>query len=288
MHNVKSDFSESVRRLLRPLVKIMMREGITYSDFASIARMAFVESATFDFGSVGTKTPASAVCALAGISSKDLVNTLNEMDQFDASQASTIGNPYAVVLHGWYNDREYVGPYGFPVDLPFVGNELSFTALAERYAPNVSPEIVLQELIRMEAVKEVGNQVWKPLKQEFIDPTLNPENLKRMASLVESVLATLENNTRGAQDGEDLFERTTIVDLPLTRSQLHALQAFLKVVGGQFMQRVDSFSAVDLQRQDPIRVGEVANLRAGVQCFLYVEPKPDWTNSRAGIDFKVN
>ena len=29
-------------------------------------------------------------------------------------------NPFAEsALHGWHNDRDYVGPYGFPVDLAF-------------------------------------------------------------------------------------------------------------------------------------------------------------------------
>ena len=47
--NVKTALSMSLRRLLRPLVRIMLREGLTYSHFAAIAQIAFVESAAKDF-----------------------------------------------------------------------------------------------------------------------------------------------------------------------------------------------------------------------------------------------
>jgi len=196
-----------------------------------------------------------------------------------------VSNPFARVLHGWHNDRDYVGPYGFPVDLPFVGSPLSFTLLTARHASGVSPQVVLKELKRIDAVTEVGANIWKPLKQEYIEPNLSPENLRRMASLVESLLATLENNTRSARDGTDLFERTMIVDAPLTAAQLLELQSYLKVYGGQFLQRVDAFAAVDLQEKMGIKPGEVADIRAGLQCFLYVEPEADEVRLRDTIDF---
>ena len=54
--NVKTTaLSVSIRRLLRPLVKIMLREGLTYPHFAAIAQMAFVESAAKDFVGKGNE-----------------------------------------------------------------------------------------------------------------------------------------------------------------------------------------------------------------------------------------
>jgi hypothetical protein len=198
-----------------------------------------------------------------------------------------LANPFARVLHGWHNDRDYVGPYGFPVDLPFADGLLNFTILAGRHAPGVSPEIILQELKRVDAVTEVGLNVWKPLKQEYIEPSLSPENLGRMASLVESLLSTLENNTSRTRAGTDLFERTVNVDAPLTNNQLIALQSYMKVVGAQFLQRVDAFAAIDLQENMGVQPGEVANIRAGLQCFLFVEPVGDATPLRESIEFNA-
>ena len=283
--NVKTALSLSLLRLLRPLVRIMLREGLTYPHFAAIAQMAFVESAAKDFVEKGMKSSATSVCALTGMTAQEVKAAVIERERFDSSELLEVTNPFARVLHGWHNDRDYVGPYGFPVDLPFDGSPLCVTNLTARHAAGVSPHAVLIELQRVGAVTEVGFNVWKPLKQEYIDPSLSPENLGRMASLVESLLSTLENNTRGKRDGTDLFERTMIVDAPLTKVQLLELQAHLKVVGGQFLQRVDTFAAVDLQEKMGVKPGEIADIRAGLQCFLYVESATDDTRLRDAIEF---
>ena len=262
----------------------MLREGLTYSHFAAIAQMAFVESAAKDFAGKGMKSSEVSVCALTGMTSEEVRNVLIEQERFDSSELLEVSNPFARVLHGWHNDRDYVGPYGFPVDLPFEGGPLSLTILTNRHAVGVSPHAVLKELRRVDAIAEVGFNIWKPLKQEYIEPTLSPENLGRMASLVESLLSTLENNTRTNREGAPLFERTMIVDAPLTAAQLNELDGFLKVFGGQFLQRVDTFAAVDLQEKMGTKPGELADIRAGLQCYLYVESTPDETRLRDSIE----
>jgi Family of unknown function (DUF6502) len=283
--NVKTALSVSLRRLLRPLVKIMLREGLTYSHFATIAQMAFVESAAKDFAGKGMKSTATSVCALTGMPLEQLKAVLVDQEQYEASEMLEFANPFARVLHGWHNDRDYVGPYGFPVDLHFETGKLNFSVLAARHAPGVSPETILQELLRVGAVTEVGSNVWKPLKQEYIEPSLSPVNLGRMASLVESLLSTLENNTSRSRTGTDLFERTVNVDTPLTTKQLLSLQSYMKTVGAQFLHRVDAFAAVDLQENVGVQPGEVADIRAGLQCYLFVEPVSDSSPLRDAIEF---
>jgi hypothetical protein len=283
--NVKTVLLVALKRLLRPLVRIMLREGLTYGQFSSIAKMAFLESAAKDFIGKGMKSSMSSVCALSGMSVEQVRSVLLEQERFEALEVSEVSNPFAKVLSGWHNDRDCVGPYGYPIDLPFAGNPLSFSILVHRHALDVAPEIILQELKRVGAVAEVGANVWKPLKQEYIEPSLSPENVVRMAGLVESLLSTLENNTRKGREGTDLFERTMFVHEPLASYQLLELQAYLKVFGGQFLQRVDAFAAVDLQEKMALKQGDVAEIRAGLQCFLYVEPAPDTTRLRDVIEF---
>ena len=96
-------------------MRIMLREGLTFSHFAAIAKMAFVESAAKDFAGKGMKASVSSVCALTGMSLDEVNSVLLEQEQFEASEVLEVSNPFARVLHGWHNDRDYVGPYGFPV-----------------------------------------------------------------------------------------------------------------------------------------------------------------------------
>ena len=275
--NVKKVLAVSLRRLMRPLVRIMLREGFTYSNFAAIARMAFIDCAAKDFETKGHKASPQSVSAFTGIPIPELRDVLRDQEEFEHLGELVPSNPFARVLHAWHNDKDYVGPYGFPIDLPFEGPTLSVTALTARHAPGVSPFAVVKELRRMGALTEVGANIWKPLVQEYIDPSLSAENIKRLAGLVESLFATMEKNTRAreSRDGSELFERTMIVDSPLTKRQFIALQDHLKTAGAQFLQRIDSFAAVDLHENMPAVPDEIAEIRAGLQCFLYVESEPE-------------
>jgi hypothetical protein len=51
------------------------------------------------------------------------------------------------------------------------------------------------------------------------------------------------------------------------------------------LQRVDAFAAVELQEKMGLRPGDIADIRAGLQCFLFVEPAPDHLRLRDAIDF---
>jgi hypothetical protein len=75
------------------------------------------------------------------------------------------------------------------------------------------------------------------------------------------------------------------VDTPLTKDQLSELHSHLKVVGAQFLQRVDAFAAIDLQEKIAVRAGDIANIRTGLQCFLFVEPVADAIPLRDAIEF---
>lgn len=283
--NVKKALAVSVRRLLRPLVKIMLREGFTYSQFASIARMAFVDSATTDFVETGVKSSGASICALTGLTLDELERTVSDQELFEGSYLKDTATPAGRVLHGWYNDKDYVGPYGFPFEIPFSEGPRSIAALTTRHAPGISPHVVLQELKRVKAITEVGTDIWKPLVQEHIEPSLSPENAVRMASLIESLIATLENNTRPDREGTDLFERTVTIDVPLTTRQLLALQSYMKLNGGQLLQRIDSYAAVELQEKVPRQAGDAGAIRAGFSCFLFVEPKGEDIQLRDVVDF---
>jgi Family of unknown function (DUF6502) len=283
--NVKKALAVSVRRLLRPLVKIMLREGFTYSQFASIARMAFVDTATTDFVEKGVRSSSASICALTGLTPDELERTVSDQELFEGSYLGDTATPAGRVLHGWYNDKDYVGPYGFPFEIPFTDGPRSIAELTARHAPGISPHVVLQELKRVKAITEVGADIWKPLVQEHIVPTLSPENAGRMASLVESLIATLENNTRPDREGTDLFERTVTIDVPLTDRQLLALQSYMKLNGGQLLQRIDSYAAVELQEKVPRLSGDSGAIRAGFSCFLFVEPNNDEVKLRDAVDF---
>ena len=88
--------SSSVAGLLRPLVKILMYYGVSFAEFAEIAKRVFVETAQDDFQIKGRKQTISRVAMLTGIQRKE-VSRLRQLSSLNDSELDAAYNrpPYA-------------------------------------------------------------------------------------------------------------------------------------------------------------------------------------------------
>ena len=64
--------SAAVLRILRPLVRILLRSGVSYNSFADLAKWVYVDVATQEFGIEGRKQSTSRVSVLTGLSRKEV------------------------------------------------------------------------------------------------------------------------------------------------------------------------------------------------------------------------
>ena len=62
--DARPHFLQALRRVLRPIVRLMVRQGVRYDEFAEVARTAYVESAARD-GIGGIDLPSVEQIALA-------------------------------------------------------------------------------------------------------------------------------------------------------------------------------------------------------------------------------
>jgi len=77
---------EVVLRLLQPAVAIFLRNGLSYSEFSSLARHAFVEAGFRQVERSGKRPTVTAVAALTGLSRKE-VKRLHEGDSAELAEA---------------------------------------------------------------------------------------------------------------------------------------------------------------------------------------------------------
>src|SRR5918995_7016683 len=70
--SIPQALSAALLRLLRPLVKVLLRNGIPYAAFAETARRAYVEVAEKEFGLPGRKQTASRISTLTGLTRKEV------------------------------------------------------------------------------------------------------------------------------------------------------------------------------------------------------------------------
>jgi hypothetical protein len=70
--DLKQGLLNAYRRLLRPLVRILIRNGIAFGEFADIAKEVYVDVAATDFQVPHKKMSQSRISILTGLTRKDV------------------------------------------------------------------------------------------------------------------------------------------------------------------------------------------------------------------------
>ena len=133
-------------RLLRPLVRLLVRSGITFPTLVDMLRELYVNVAEYDFSLPGKPQTDSRVSLLTGIHRK-------EVRRLRGAGAPVNVVPAAVsqtsrILARWLGDPRYTDAGGTPLPLPRAGEaEASFESLVGAITRDVRPRAVLDEWI---------------------------------------------------------------------------------------------------------------------------------------------
>ena len=71
---VRRNLGQAVRTLLKPLIKLLISQGITHGDFVEAAKVVYVEMALRHFA--GRKINKSKVAILTGLTRKEVANVI--------------------------------------------------------------------------------------------------------------------------------------------------------------------------------------------------------------------
>ena len=124
------------RIVLKPVARILLRFGIGFREFAEVAKTAFVEVASEDFGIRGRPTNISRVAVMTGLTRKEVRRLRDKIEAGDDTLVVKT-TPLWDVLHHWHADKEYADAQGKPLVLPFSGKKKSFSELVRRYGGDI-------------------------------------------------------------------------------------------------------------------------------------------------------
>src|SRR5262245_15191153 len=266
-YNVKQALLAAYRHLLTPLVRILLRNGISYLEFAEVTREVFVNVAGRDFTLPKRKISLSRIAIMTGLSRKEVARLAKEGGNRKAL-ASSIFNRVTRVLQGWYTDADFTGPYGVPLDLKFddLGRKISFTELVRRYSGDMPARAMLDELIRVGACRiENESGLIRVLSRSYIPEKLDTESIRHFGSQTRCFIDTLDFNMRKSAPGRGRFERIVFANEGLSPEDVDRFDNFLRERGHQFLVELDDWLAA---RQKP-KKGE-AVVHTGVGIYHYI------------------
>ncbi|MGH8648276.1 MAG: DUF6502 family protein, partial [Burkholderiales bacterium] len=114
-----------VTRVLTPLVRVLLRNGMSFNAFSDIAKRVFVEVGMREFGIPGRKQTASRVSILSGLSRKEVQRLVGDQAQAAGTDVQETYNRAARVIAGWVRDKDFTDAAGNPLELMQVGANAS-------------------------------------------------------------------------------------------------------------------------------------------------------------------
>jgi len=204
--DLRTNVLTACRTLLRPLVRLLIRSGVPWKDFADVAKLAFVEVAAHEFGIRGRPTNTVRVAILTGINRRDVAR-LRDVAEAPAQAAPHTLNAAQRVLSGWYQDVDYIGADGAPLAIPATGSAPSFEHLCGRHGGDLTATALLKELRAAGNVESDTAGHCRPVSRVYIPLKVDPAKTLRAGSVLADIGDTVVHDLVCGPDELLRFER---------------------------------------------------------------------------------
>jgi len=260
--------SAAVIRLLRPLVRILLRNGVSYGTFADLAKWIYVDVASKEFGIKGRKQSTSRVSVITGLSRKE-VTRVKQLPRPDERASTERYNRAARVITAWRRERDFLDAEGEPALLPMLGPGATFSELVKRYSDDVPVRAILDELIRIGAVERLKDGKVCLLAQAYIPESSDADKLHILGTDAGHLISTIGHNLKPDPIGP-LFQRKVAYD-NLPDEVLPKFRKLSAKRAQNLLEKLDRWLAQRDRDVNPTVEGTGRN-RAGVGVYYFEEP----------------
>ena len=243
--DLKQGLLAAYRRLMRPLVRILIRNGVAYGEFAEVAKEVYIDVAASDFKVPHRKMSQARIAILTGLTRKEVARIFGNKNSREESPSEV--HRVTRVLTGWHTDSLFTGPYGLPLELRFEGNPgLDFVSLVQKFSGDMAPRAMLDELLRIGAVRETERGWYKALTRTYLSKVDAPEGFELLGTGVSNFVSTIDNNILEQDLEKRNFERHVFADNGILEKDLPRLRAFIRARAQLLLEEVDNwFSQLD-------------------------------------------
>jgi hypothetical protein len=265
----KPILATAVRRLLRPLVRVLLRHGVSFHSFAEWAKRVYVEVGMQEFAIPDKKPTISRVSVLSGLTRKE-VQRLLTADPDAANDAATDEryNRAARVISGWVRDTEFCTAAGRPRTLTIDEDGASFTVLVRRYSGDMPVRAVLDELVRVGAVALLSGARVRLLIRSYVPSASDHEKLGILGSDVADLINSIDHNLQHGRK-QPFFQRKVMYD-NLPHEALSELRAQCAANSQALLEQLDRRIARRDRDVNPDVRGS-GRARAGIGIFYFEE-----------------
>ncbi len=271
------------RRVLRPLIRILIRSGVRYDEFLELVRGVYVESAVRDGLGDGIRVTRAKVSVSTGIGRRDVDKYIDNDGALPAAPR-TLALSLTEILNRWHTDPQFVGPYGIPLELEITSQKArSFKELVSLIAPSANMHDVLEELIRMGTVVRSGSTHVRTVSRVFIPSgEMTPSQLEFFGSTLTRLADTLQYNMDNSNT-EKRIERSVVSDRGLPASFFLTFREHVRERVNDLLFEIDNWMSPHTRNLKEVETTQ----RVGLSIYQFVDPVVDTTPLKEHITEEV-
>jgi len=264
--SVGSAINKAIGKLLLPLVRLLLRNGVTYVEFSEMAKQAYVDVANKDFAVPGKKQSQTRVSVLTGIHRHEVAKLLKR--DRSAEPHSDRHHRAARIISAWMTDPKF-SENGVARELSV---DKEFAALVSEYGADVTTRSVLDELERVGAVARNGKESVALLVSAFTPQDSDEDLLLILGDSVADLLATFDHNLTVPKSEGHLQMSVVYSNLP--DDVLKNLELVSRDRAMSFLTELNQFFATQ-DRDSNASVEGTGRNRAGVGLYYFQQPIDD-------------
>jgi hypothetical protein len=260
------------RYLLKPLVRMALKNGVLFPEFSGALKQAYLDVASRQNKVAGIAVTGEGMFVMTGISAAEANNLLGAIASPSLDVDAEL--PLAVILNAWHIDTRFTGPYGVLRDLEFTSSAPSsakqaadsFSDLARAYCPEISPKTLLDELLRLGSVKDVGNGFYRAVRRSYVPDPLSDDSIRLVAQIVHNLCETLEVNLRPeSKGGKGLVQRIVWGEVGMSADALRRFGTHVRERGQVFADEIDGWINANEEKNE-----NHGSFKTGIGYYHYV------------------
>jgi hypothetical protein len=269
----------ALRRVVDPIVDLMIDTGITVQEFSRLVRDRAVRSAASRVARESGRNSNSRVAIITGLARAEVARILETSEPcFGSSDGQ---HPARRVLAAWYQNQRFLAANGDPAVLPIFGRRKSFEQLVAAHSGGIPVRAMLDQLTQIGAVAILSGQRVKAKSRVPIFQGMTCNAIANIGERAGDLLSTLKHNLRTA--ATPFFEGTAFVGdvdigvVPLVRRQI-AEQ------GSAFIEGASSLFSRSRSRSRQSSGKKTSQCRVGVTVYYFEDEVKSAHCPRASTD----
>lgn len=261
---MESALLKALAKLLKPLIRLLLRNGVAHADFVEIAKKAYVDVAAEDFAVPGRKQSVSRIAVLTGIHRREVSRVL-ALSADESADLVRQHNRAARVISGWQDDPDFKDAKGGPAKLAFA---TEFSELVRRYSGDIPVRAVLDELVRVGAVSQSEEGEVSLLVEAYVPSKSRDDLFYLLGDCVSDLLNTVDHNLANPAEKSRLQINVAYNNVP--DEALEDIQLISRERSMAFLHEMNRFLATQDRDRESELTGTGRN-RVGVGLYYFEE-----------------